>query len=98
MFGDSQSLRSWHAPVFEVFVRGEQRRCDTTLAATCQTARRVAGVAIAAFYRAMTIKKLVAVVLGVRPRGVTRVPITPEFGVRVTLRAGDKLVHRDASG
>ncbi len=46
----------------------------------------------------MTIKKLVAVVLGVRPRGVTRVPITPEFGVRVTLRAGDKLVRRDASG
>ena len=46
----------------------------------------------------MTIKQLVAVVFGVRPRGVTRVPITPEFGVRVTLRAGDKLVHRDASG
>jgi len=46
----------------------------------------------------MTIKKLVAVVLGVRPRGVRRVPITPEFGVRITLREGDKLVHRDASG
>ena len=46
----------------------------------------------------MTIKKLVAVVLGVRPRGVSRVPITPEFGVRITLHEGDKLVHRDASG
>jgi hypothetical protein len=46
----------------------------------------------------MTFRKLVAVVFGVRPRGVTRVPITPEFGVRVTLREGDKLVHRDASG
>jgi hypothetical protein len=46
----------------------------------------------------MTFKKLVTVVLGVRPRGVTCVPITPEFGVRVTLRAGDKLVQRDASG
>jgi len=34
----------------------------------------------------MTIKKLIAVVFGVRPRGVTRVPITPELGVRVTLR------------
>jgi hypothetical protein len=46
----------------------------------------------------MIIKKLVAVVLGVRRRGVRRVPITPEFGVRVVLREGDKLVHRDASG
>jgi hypothetical protein len=46
----------------------------------------------------MTFKKLVAVVLGVRPRGITRVPITPELGVRVTLRAGDKLVQRDAAG
>ena len=46
----------------------------------------------------MIIKKLVAVVFGVKPRRVTRVPITPEFGVRLTLRAGDKLVHRDASG
>jgi hypothetical protein len=46
----------------------------------------------------MTIKKLVAVVFGVRRRGVVRVPITPELGVRVMLRAGDKLVHRDASG
>ena len=27
-----------------------------------------------------------------------RVPITSEFGVRVMLREGDKLVHRDASG
>ena len=46
----------------------------------------------------MTIKKLVAVVLGARPRDVTRVPLTPEFGVSVMLREGDKLVHRDASG
>jgi hypothetical protein len=46
----------------------------------------------------MTIRKLVTVVLGLRPRGVARVPITPEFGVRVTLREGDKLVRRDASG
>ena len=46
----------------------------------------------------MTIRKLVAIVFGVRPRGVMRVPITSEFGVRVTLREGDKLVHRDASG
>jgi hypothetical protein len=46
----------------------------------------------------MIVKKLVAVVFGVRPRGVPRVPVTPEFGVRVMLREGDKLVHRDASG
>ena len=64
----------------------------------CQTAHQVAGVAIAALSADMTIKKLVAIVLGVRPRGVRRVPITPEFGVRVTLREGDKLVHRDPSG
>jgi hypothetical protein len=29
---------------------------------------------------------------------VTRVPVTPEFGVRVILRAGDKLVRRNADG
>lgn len=33
-----------------------------------------------------------------RRRGVRRVPITPEFGVRVTLREGDKLVRRNARG
>jgi hypothetical protein len=46
----------------------------------------------------MTIKRLLAVVLGTRPRGVTHVPITPEFGVKLTLRAGDKLVRRNARG
>ena len=45
----------------------------------------------------MTIKKLVAVVLGVRPRGVRRVPITPEFGVRITLREGDNDLVMDDS-
>lgn len=46
----------------------------------------------------MTVRKLVALIFGARRRGVTRVPITPEFGVRVTLREGDKLVHRDQDG
>jgi hypothetical protein len=46
----------------------------------------------------MTVRKLVAVIFGVRRRGVARVPITPEFGVRVLLREGDKLVRRNASG
>jgi hypothetical protein len=46
----------------------------------------------------MTVKELMAVVFRVRPHGVTRVPITPEFGMRVTLREGDKLVYRDPRG
>ena len=29
---------------------------------------------------------------------MTRVPITPEFGVRVVLRVGDKVVRRNAKG
>ena len=46
----------------------------------------------------MEFKRLAAIVFGTRRRGVDRVPITPEFGVRVTLREGDKLVRRNAHG
>ena len=46
----------------------------------------------------MTVRQLVSVLLRVRRRRVTRVPVTPEFGVRVILRAGDKLVRRNADG
>ena len=46
----------------------------------------------------MTVRKLMAVVFGSRRRSVRRVPITPEFGVRVLLREGDRLVYRDPDG
>lgn len=46
----------------------------------------------------MNVRKLATVILGARRRRVTRVPITPEFGVRVVLRAGDKVVRRNARG
>jgi hypothetical protein len=59
---------------------------------------RLDGVTLATSTAVMTVRKLVAVVFRLRRRGVARVPITPEFGVRVTLREGDKLVHRNASG
>lgn len=43
-------------------------------------------------------RKLATVIFGVKRRRVTRVPITPEFGVRVVLHAGDKVVRRNAKG
>lgn len=33
-----------------------------------------------------------------RPRPTTSDRVTPEFGVQVTLRKGDKIVRRDARG
>jgi hypothetical protein len=46
----------------------------------------------------MTLKRFVAAILSLRRRPATRVPVTPEFGVRVMLRPGDKLVRRNADG
>jgi hypothetical protein len=46
----------------------------------------------------MNVRRLAAVFFGVRRRGVARVPITPEFGVRVVLREGDKVVRRNLKG
>jgi len=46
----------------------------------------------------MTFRTLVRALLRVRRRGFTSVPIAPEFGIRVTLREGDKLVYRDPRG
>jgi hypothetical protein len=43
-------------------------------------------------------RRLANAVFGARRRRVTHVPITPEFGVRVMLRAGDKIVRRNAKG
>ena len=46
----------------------------------------------------MTVRDLMAVMFRTRRRRVRGVPITPEFGVRISLREGDKLVYRDGSG
>lgn len=43
-------------------------------------------------------RRLATAIFGARRRRVTRVPITPEFGVRVVLRVGDKVVRRNAKG
>jgi hypothetical protein len=43
-------------------------------------------------------RRLATVIFGARRRRVTRVPITPEFGVKVLLRVGDKIVRRNAKG
>lgn len=32
------------------------------------------------------------------PRRAAATPVAPEFGVRLTLRKGDRIVHRDARG
>jgi hypothetical protein len=45
----------------------------------------------------MVIKRL-AIALFRRSRRGTRVAIVPEFGARVILREGDKLVRRNAQG
>jgi hypothetical protein len=45
----------------------------------------------------MNMKRLTAVIFGGRRRRVS-VPVTPEFGVRVLLRVGDKVVRRNAKG
>jgi hypothetical protein len=46
----------------------------------------------------MVLRRIASMIVTSRRRGVRRVPITPEFGVRVTLREGDKLVRRNARG
>jgi hypothetical protein len=46
----------------------------------------------------MIIKRIAIAIFGRRhPRG-RRVPITPEFGARILLREGDKVVRRNADG
>lgn len=46
----------------------------------------------------MMVRRLATVIFGARRRRVRHVPITPEFGVRVVLRAGDKIVRRNPKG
>lgn len=46
----------------------------------------------------MIIRRLATVMFGARRRRVRAVPIIPEFGVRVALRVGDKIVRRNAKG
>jgi hypothetical protein len=46
----------------------------------------------------MIIKRLAIAIFGQRRRRGTRVPILPEFGVRLLLREGDKVVRRNPSG
>jgi hypothetical protein len=47
----------------------------------------------------MLVRRLVAVILRRgRRRRDAHVPITPEFGVRVMLREGDRVVRRTADG
>ena len=45
----------------------------------------------------MTIRKLAIAIFGPRPHRIG-VPITPEFGVRILLREGDKIVRRNSDG
>ena len=45
----------------------------------------------------MVIRKLAIAIFGPRRRRIG-VPITPEFGVRVLLREGDKIVRRNPEG
>jgi hypothetical protein len=49
-------------------------------------------------FQIMIIKRLAIAIFGPRTRRGTRVPITPEFGVRLILREGDKLVRRNPQG
>jgi hypothetical protein len=46
----------------------------------------------------MTIKRLAIAIFGRRRYRGVRVPITPEFGARILLREGDKIVQRNAEG
>jgi hypothetical protein len=48
----------------------------------------------------MIIKRLAIAIFGRRRRRSRgrRVPITPEFGARILLREGDKVVRRNADG
>ena len=46
----------------------------------------------------MNVRRLAGIIGRTRRRRVTRVPVTPEFGVRVLLRVGDKIVRRNAAG
>lgn len=46
----------------------------------------------------MLIKRLAIAIFRARRPRVTRVPILPEFGVRLVLREGDKLVRRNPHG
>lgn len=45
----------------------------------------------------MVIRKLATAIFGAKRRRIG-VPITPEFGVRVVLREGDKIVRRSPDG
>jgi hypothetical protein len=46
----------------------------------------------------MIVRRLATAIFGKRRRRVRNVPITPEFGVRVVLRVGDRVVRRNAKG
>ena len=46
----------------------------------------------------MIIKRIAIAIFGRRRSRGRRVPITPEFGARILLREGDKVVRRNAEG
>ena len=46
----------------------------------------------------MIIKRLAIAIFGRRRYRGRRVPITPEFGVRILLREGDNIVRRNPDG